>query len=365
MELHQVARLLACLDISAGQMMEVSDAVSMSSDNGYDEEYMMKDLFSDPGLGVGGVPVKGGSTYSRPLRDMIASAVREGRAVRSRASTGFAVDDPEGWLEALERSDIQIYWPFRDSWDGRTLPVITFDPGDESEENVGYKLLEDGSVEEVTVNESFARTCPVWVVNRNDDSGYPTLEMLRRNDPDWGQGGGTIVVGHHPASARTRASGVKTLVLKDFTALRNFDCWFAGASEFFVKVASVENFVASTEAELRLYNPEVTDFMMVVKRDEVGVKRDFEAVLVSEWTPQLEKCAFMIIEDDGGSKSSWDCSATVKINSKSYGLEVSLPFSSYDDVVWRGQLSYSYLEASAGKTGHYGDVDLSFGIIGY
>ena len=42
---------------------------------------------------------------------------------------------------------------------------------------------------------------------------------------------------------------------------RNYDCWFAGASEFFFKVGSVEGFSASTEAELKLYNPQITDFM--------------------------------------------------------------------------------------------------------
>ena len=50
------------------------------------------------------------------------------------------------------------------------------------------------------------------------------------------------------------------------------DSWFAGASEFFVKIGSVEDFTAVTEAELQLYNPLVTDFMIVVKRNQVVFK---------------------------------------------------------------------------------------------
>ena len=144
--------------------------------------------------------------------------------------------------------------------------------------------------------------------------------------------------------------------------LRNYDPWFAGASEFFVKLGSVEDFTASTEAELKLYNPAVTDFMIVVKRKYVGKPRPFNAVLVSDWTDQLDQCALMITEDDGGTRTSWKCSAIVKIASKSYGFEINLPFNTRDDIVWRGQLSRRYLEANDNITGHFGDVDLTFEI---
>ena len=174
-------------------------------------------------------------------------------------------------------------------------------------------------------------------------------------------------------SAAGRAAGdvqeddgtVKTLVLKDFTMLRNFDSWFAGASEFFVKVGSVEDFSASTEAELKLYSPSVTDFMIVVKRKYVGVPQKFNAVLVSDWTEQLTHCALIISEDDGGTKTSWKCSAVVKIKSKSYGFDIDLPINTRDDIVWRGQLSRKYIIANNGQAGHFGDVDLTFEIMEY
>ena len=44
-----------------------------------------------------------------------------------------------------------------------------------------------------------------------------------------------------------------------------------------MKTGFVEDFTASTEAELRLFN----------------------AVLVTEWPEQMTHCAFMITEDDG------------------------------------------------------------------
>ena len=393
--LDEVALLLSELNIGESQIREVSDAVAASSDNGYDEEYTMQDLFRSPGAGVGDAFLpswarRKGSAYERPLKDIIREHLLSGG---SRATAGFfgrrsdngmqvPVDE---YISALESSGIQIYWPFSEKWDGKTSPIITFDPCDGSETNIGYKTVLDGNgnrtVTEVVVDEHLASEHPVWVVNRNDDAGYTSLEMLRKQDPGWETGGGSIIVRPKPSFTSSAAYGslpsglsgldpesgssisVRTLILKDFTMLRNYDPWFAGASEFFVKLGSVEDFTASTEAELKLYNPAITDFMIVVKRKYVGEPRPFNAVLVSDWTDQLDQCALMITEDDGGTRTSWKCSAVVKIASKSYGFEISLPFNSRDDIVWRGQLSRRYLEVNDDLTGHFGDVDLTFQIV--
>ena len=66
----------------------------------------------------------------------------------------------------------------------------------------------------------------------------------------------------------------------------------------------------------------------------------------------------MIIEDDGGTKTSWKCSAMVKYNSKSYGFEVDLPYNQRDDIIWRGPLTKTYLEKNSGLSMNYGEVDL-------
>lgn len=418
--LSEVTQILSALPISQQHVKEVHDAVTASSSNGYDEEYTMKNLFAAPGSGVGDRVVRssGGAAsqaadcqlvrssddksarsserYNMPLCKLIQEHLH------SRVSTRSAVDQTldrlgvDGFLHALEESDIQIYWPFSENHSSDKMPIITFDPEDGSDVNIGYRLIEDGDgfrhVEEVIVDEEMAEEYPVWVVNRNSDAGYSSLEMLRREDPDWGEGGGDIIVnpkgvagtrsvagamaiadvtGTKPgaASAGTKTGEVsdgtqfKTLILKDFIMKRNYDSWFAGASEFFVKVGSVEDFTASTEAELRLYSPSVTDFMIVVKRSQIGQPLPFNAVLVTDWSDQMTHCAFMITEDDGGTITTWDCTALVRVASKSYGVEIKIPFNSRDDVVWRGQLASSWLEKNSSKTAHFGDVDLTFELV--
>ena len=363
-ELNEIAEILAAVPLQQSHLKEVHKAVAASSLNGYDEEYTMKNLFDAPGTGVGDTQeevLDSKSSDGVYLRDLIEDYVRNSGTKSGKRSIG-----PDEFLNALSASDIQIYWPFSEDWDGETMPVITFDPEDDSDANIGYRLItnDDGSryVEEVIVDEAMACDVPVWVVNRNSDAGFTTLEMLRREDPDWGEGGGTIIV-----KPKSKASGetCKALMLKDFTMCRNYDSWFAGGSEFFVKTGSLDDFTASTEAELRLYNPLVTDFLIVVKRSQMGIPQPFNAVLVPEWNQKMTHCAFMITEDDGGTQTEWKCTALVRIASKSYGVEMNLPFNTRDDIVWRGHLTNKWIEAYSNVTSNFGDISLTFELVEY
>lgn len=115
-----------------------------------------------------------------------------------------------------------------------------------------------------------------------------------------------------------------------------------------------------TEAEMRLYDPMITDFMLVIKRNQVGVPQDFNAVLMTGWSEDIDWCAFMITEDDGGTKTEWSTKAKVYIEGKSYGFEMTIPLNSRDDVVWRGKLDYVWFDRMDGKSSQFGDVELTF-----
>ncbi len=381
--LDQVAQMLSELPMEPVHFKEVHRAVSSSSGNGYDEEYMMRDLFVSPGRGVGeedsGKSGNSVAEQSKSLSDILSLRDLIIQYAENRAATKASGFDPGLWLERLSSSDIQIYWPYSEDWDGETQPVFTYDPGDGSQVGVGWKVDTDErgarTVRKIEVDEKYAAAYPVWVVNRNSDSGYTSLDVMRREHPEWDNGGGALIIGG-PVSSRApgvplpeegtkAASSVKTLILKDFTMRRHYDTWLAGGSEFFIKAGSVNDFVASTEAELQLYMPAVTDFMVVVKRKQLGQALPFNTVLVSDWTSQLTQVAFMIVEDDGGSLTQWKCSAVVKVASKSYGFDISLPFNTRDDIVWRGQLSRRYIEATDKIAGHFGDVDITFEVVDY
>ena len=139
-----------------------------------------------------------------------------------------------------------------------------------------------------------------------------------------------------------------------------YDGWFSGGSEFFVKCGAIESFKARTEEEMDDYNPQITDFMIKVRRKQVGNFLRFNSILVSEWSDQLSECAFMVVEDDGGKMTKWSAAGTVKIKSRSYGFEVAFPYHRSDDIVWRGKLSDNYLERNSGRAARFGDVSITF-----
>ena len=103
--------------------------------------------------------------------------------------------------------------------------------------------------------------------------------------------------------------------------------------------------------------------MVVVRRKELNQELSLNTVLVSEWTSQLDKCALMITEDDGGTRTTWKCSAIVKYESKQYGFDLEIPLNSRDDIIWRGTLSHSYIEKNNGKWASFGDIDLVLELI--
>ena len=350
--LCDVATMLSSVPIQDVHVKEVHQAVLASSANGYDEEYTMKHLFEKPGVGVGGESTKGES-LANPLCGLISEHLQA--ANLTKAGAGLSADELIG---ALTSSDIQIYWPYSDSWDGETFPIITFDPENGELTNKGYEVVveADGtrSVKEVIVDEKLAMERPVWVINRNSDAGYTPLESLSVN-AESGE-----------AEPETKSNYVgRSLVLKEILAKRNYDNWFAGASEFWVKIGAVEDFTAVTEAEMYLYNPSVTDFMVVMKRGQIGVPQNLNVLLVSNWTDQMVNCAFMITEDDGGTRTSWDCTALVRVESKSYGIEMKLPLNSRDDIVWRGQLASKWLESHNNVAGNFGDLEVTFEVVEY
>lgn len=352
--LSDVAKILSDLPLEAEHLNEVHDAVSSSSGNGYDEEYLLSDLFNAPGAGVGdgGRSTKAGG-YQKPLRELFSAWLAEKYGTKAGAA------DVERYINALSESDMQIYWPYSEDWDGKSLPIVTFDPGFGAESNYGYEIRIDRNgahvVDSLLVTEQIAKERPVWVINRNDDAAFTPLELFE------------------PVTKAGKTEDKKTdskeylLSIQSIKMLRNYDSWFGGASEFFVKSGAVDGFKATKDEDLKNYSPSLTDFTIVIRRNQVGKKIPFNALLLTNFTEQMEKIAFMVIEDDGGTTTSWKCSAVVKYNSKQYGFELEIPYKDKDDVVWRGQLTRNFFQeqfdlGGGTLTGRFGDVEITFAL---
>ena len=69
-----------------------------------------------------------------------------------------------------------------------------------------------------------------------------------------------------------------------------------------------------------------------------------------------------MVEDDGGPRTTWKASGSVKIKSKAYGFDIEFPLHRNDDIVWRGKLSRNYLEKYNGVPTRFGDTSVTFTI---
>ena len=357
--LSDVAKILSDLPLESEHLDEVYDAVSASSGHGYDEEYRLTDLFEAPGAGVGDSPqtraTKAGG-YTMPLRELFANYLTDKYGTKAGAA------DVERYINALSDSDMQIYWPYSEEWNGKDFPIVTFDPGYGAEANYGYEVRIDSHgahvVDSVIVTEQVARERPVWVINRNDDAAFTPFELFEEN------------TGTKASKDKDKEQGDSKeyiLSIRDFKMLRNYDAWFGGASEFFIKTGAVDGFKATKDEDLKNYSPSLTDLMVVIKRSQLNRKVPFNALLLTNFTEQMEKIAFMVIEDDGGTTTNWKCSAVVKCNSKQYGFELNIPYKDKDDIVWRGQLTRNYFDDVFAKgggtlTGRFGDVEITFAL---
>ncbi|MDD7552167.1 MAG: hypothetical protein SPK08_04355 [Candidatus Cryptobacteroides sp.] len=342
-----MAKVFSQLPLDSSHLNEVFNAVSSSSTNGYDEEYRFLDLLGNPGAGVGDGDVflpasKGPATvYERPLKDLLAEYFEEHPLTKAGGA--------EESLELLRESDCQIYWPYSEEWDGKTFPLITFNPGTGMDYSEGYEIRPgSGKPEPIRITEELAKERPVWVINTNNDADYTPAKIFLDN-------------GLSGMEASARADGEKKLLLlRNFKMLRNYDNWLEGGSEFFIKCGAVNGFKASKEEDLAKFSPSVTDCMVVVKRKQLGLSLPLGVVLLTDFTDQMENIAFMITEDDGGTVTQWKCEAMVKYNSKSYGFTLDIPYRSKDDIVWRGQLSRDYLTGSRYTSARLGDVEVTF-----
>lgn len=223
LDLANVAKLISELPIEEEQLMEVFEAVNASAGNGYDEEYMFEDLLTSPGAGVGDAHTKTSSrTYSKPLKDLLRERLNDACSTKS----GMTAEDVENYLNQLLSSDIQIYWPYSELWDGKTKPLITFDPGNGASSNYAYEFVYDTGVAHVTdsifVDETIAQSRPIWVINTNDDSSYIPLQTLTKSQE------------YQEQVALAESSGVRRLSLTTFAMMQHYDSWFGGASEFFI-----------------------------------------------------------------------------------------------------------------------------------
>lgn len=153
-ELRNIATMLCKVQIDTSVCREVHEACTKALENGMDETYRFSELLH-PTL----------TTRSTATPNLGARINRYFAAPFIRSVQEASID-----LKALAASKVQIYWPYSEDWDGKTLPLISFAPKDENQEwNIAYKFDDQGViVDSIMVNEESMMQRPIWIINNSD-----------------------------------------------------------------------------------------------------------------------------------------------------------------------------------------------------
>lgn len=151
----EVVSMLSSLPLNSEVCSEVAAVVEQSVKYGLDEDFMFRELWAPE--------TKVSSAQKSLLKQQIDGYLKANTGTKSGSNSIENI---------LKNTDISIYWPYCEDWDGKALPTITCPPKDENQDwNYGYKLNEQNDIvelETVIVNEEYAMVNPVWIIKDTD-----------------------------------------------------------------------------------------------------------------------------------------------------------------------------------------------------
>lgn len=298
--------MLCKVQIDTSVCREVHEACTKALENGMDETYRFSELLH-PTL----------TTRSTATPNLGARINRYFAAPFIRSVQEASID-----LKALAASKVQIYWPYSEDWDGKTLPLISFAPKDENQEwNIAYKFDDQGViVDSIMVNEESMMQRPIWIINNSDRDRVLSTTKETRNTRTTSQPG-----------------KIYTVNLGRFMAEKQYDSAWAGGSEFVVKFAYLDDSKAKSLADSS--KVQVREVYIPVYRSRKDIRKrrwtDVNTVMAPNWKPNYHEGFFMLIEEDQGSAKQEEMSLSITIFGKKLGFESKLPLKSRDEEIYK------------------------------
>lgn len=356
---NEIVSMLSSLPLNNEVCLEVATVVNNSVNYGLDEDFLFRELWSPK--------TKVSSVQNSLLKQQIESYLNAN--IETKSGTGSIEN-------ILKNSDISIYWPYCDDWDGKTLPTITCPPKDETQEwNYGYKLNENnGSVEleVVIVNEEYALENPVWIIK---DTDYDYTDLPSFINGEFSSNGVIYIPEQSDSnnSIQTKASGdvMYGWIMSSMTVSKQYDkIFWSGGSEFRIAAsfptetgyAGSTNTFNTTFTRKQIRNSTTKNFNTDMTSDNV---------LNYDWKEGQYSNGFAIWEVNG-KKATTDytlgCTATVGSDSAKVECSAIVKITPKDELVTNREYTRSYMFSSTGKAPQKyddGNVVCTYMIIDY
>lgn len=350
-QMKRIAEILADMDLSQEIIQEVHNSVTTGLKKGLEEAYFFKEILSeDPQNNI----------ITRSSSEKLGTRLRE-YIQKTRVIGNEDADDVD--LYAMENSNLQIYWPYSEDWDGYTKPIVTYFPEDPNQDwNYAFYKTSDG-IQSIRVDELYMMNKPVWVINESDipysqlgnflssfDNISGTLTPKNPVNPNSGNSTSDTNLLINPG---IQISPVYTTYVGKFMSTKNYDNIFAGGSEFVIQAGSTSNFHITDPAQLVSLNPNVSYLKITYSRSDVKHKRwkefNYSCPIVTNWYPELNNIALLILEEDQGGTRKWEASLNLVIDNKNYSLSCSIPYGSGDDLIYKQTFDRSFILSSNNK----------------
>lgn len=342
-ELARVATLFTSILLDQEVCNEVYNAVSTALNYGLDEEYKFAEIMNPENSKIT-LRSSGSSLLYDRISRQLSDGLRSGSVEEA---------DKNDLLGILSDEQLQIYWPYSEDWDGKSLPVVTFDPQNGKEWNFGYKqtLLPDGSfrTDTVIIDEDFARSHPVWVINKSN-TPYEKLPAFSNNEfvangVLYASEANNRYMERQQNELSAAGDPVYAVKIGRFKAHKNYDDLFNGGSEFVIRMGAMDKFEITSVDDLRRANPYVSMIKVNRSRKDISNKKwaDVNAIMISDSKPNDIDIAFMLLEEDQGSERNWETELILKLFSKEYSIKVKLPFKSGDDMIYQTHYSRNFI----------------------
>lgn len=350
-QMAKIAEIIARLDLSKEICEEVHKASLEGLSKHIEESYYFKEILSDD---------SSKKYMTRGAKNNLGNLLRD-FVSETRADYGVKEGDLD--LYKLEESDLQIYWPYSEEWDGEETPVVTYFPlNPEQEWNWGYKKNGEG-VERVKVDDEYAFQHPVWIVNEaeiayTDALHYKPWDLTPVDSdpiilPNPNSGDGNNVNGVNSLGPGLTFNPVYTVFVGKFKSEKQYDSLFAGGSEFVIQMGNYQDMRITDLDKLLNNDPRVTYLKIFRSRGQIRKKEWVEfgtsAVLISNWYPESYDAGFMVYEEDQGGRQTWEASLTISLGGKDYGFKCSFPYKNGDDMIYKTTYNRNFIFSNGNK----------------
>lgn len=318
-----ILRAFQSISLDKSISEEVSQMISTSLANGFDEYFFLREL-------------------AMPSKDVKVSGLNKTAASKLSLEKSLRSSLENEFSKVLSNTNLVIYWPYSDIWDGETLPTITFMPEDEEAEwNYGYKQTIDNEgrriIETVIVNDEYATKYPVWIIK---ESEYDYDSLPNFNCGKYEKNG----VYFNVPETKAASDVIHVWKMSSAQVTKQYDGLFQGSSNLEITI---------TYPVITGYVNDCSIFHIAFTRSEIKKKtwKTVNLQLNTDWTPEELSNGMFVVETDGGETTS--TTLTTKFQDESTGLETSVSttinYKDEDDLIGRQVYKRSYVFSSEGS----------------